>query len=133
MKTGLLHHIELYVSDLIKSRNFWEWFLTEIGYSLFQEWDDGFSMKLEETYIVFVQTGSRFKKPSYHRCRTGLNHLAFHIESVSELEKIKSKLEKKCCTFLYMDRYPHAGSTDYHAIFFEDPDRIKVELVCSLV
>lgn len=29
----------------------------------------------------------------------------------------------------YEDRHPHAGGSDHYALFFEDPDRIKVELV----
>ena len=30
---------------------------------------------------------------------------------------------------LYEDKHPYAGGEDYYAVFFEDPDRIKVELV----
>jgi catechol 2,3-dioxygenase-like lactoylglutathione lyase family enzyme len=34
-------------------------------------------------------------------------------------------------TILYQDRHPHAGGENYYAVFFEDPDRIKVELVAT--
>ena len=39
------------------------------------------------------------------------------------------KLNAKGVTILYTDRHPYAGGQDYYAVFFEDPDRIKVELV----
>lgn len=34
MSRGLLHHVELFVSDLARSRSFWEWFLGELGYEV---------------------------------------------------------------------------------------------------
>lgn len=49
MTTGLLHHIELYVSNLKKSVDFWGWFLEELGYIPFQEWENGQSWKLGNT------------------------------------------------------------------------------------
>jgi hypothetical protein len=32
-------------------------------------------------------------------------------------------------TTLYDDRYPYAGGPGYYAVYCEDPDRIKVEVV----
>ncbi len=32
---------------------------------------------------------------------------------------------------LYPERYPHAASSESYALYFEDPDRIKVELVST--
>ena len=65
----------------------------------------------------------------YHRCRVGLNHLAFHALSRQHVDDVTRKLEAKGVTILYTDRHPFAGGEDYYAVFFEDPDRIKVELV----
>ncbi|WP_239584829.1 hypothetical protein [Chryseomicrobium aureum] len=36
MSKGILHHVELYVSDLKRSTEFWGWLLEELGYELFQ-------------------------------------------------------------------------------------------------
>ncbi|GAA0595336.1 hypothetical protein GCM10009001_09310 [Virgibacillus siamensis] len=30
---------------------------------------------------------------------------------------------------MYSDKHPFAGGEDHYAVYFEDPDRIKVELV----
>ncbi len=32
-------------------------------------------------------------------------------------------------TLLYQETYPHAGGEESYAVYFEDPDRIKVEIV----
>lgn len=67
----MMHHIELYVSDLKASARFWGWFLGELGYREFQNWDSGISWKNAGFYVVFVQTEERFLTPEYHRCRSG--------------------------------------------------------------
>lgn len=126
---GQIHHIELYVSDLERSTEFWGWFLGRLGYSEFQKWDKGISFKLDFTYLVFVQTDSKYLDVRYHRCRTGLNHIAFHAESRAQVDLIALELRNKGITRLYQDKHPRADGPNSHAIFFEDPDRIKVELV----
>ena len=65
----------------------------------------------------------------YHRCGVGLNHLAFHAESRDEVDEMTEKLNHRGIKILYEDRRPFAGGEDYYAVFFEDPDRIKVEFV----
>ncbi|MGP4071068.1 VOC family protein [Piscibacillus sp. B03] len=125
----MLHHIEIYVSNLKQTTDFWGWFLEELGYSSYQKWEQGHSWKLGETYIVFVKVEDRFKAPSYHRCRVGLNHLTFHAKSRQQVDEMTNKLLEKEIRILYPDKHPFAGGEHYYAVYFEDPDRIKVELV----
>ncbi len=129
MSQGLIHHIEINVSDLNKSIDFWGWLLAELGYELDQEWDSGQSFRIGDTYIVFVQTEDKYKDIPYHRCRTGLNHLAFHAESRQQVDDLTKKLKEKDVLILYQNQHPFAGGKNHYAVFFEDPDRIKVELV----
>ena len=129
--TGCIHHIEIYVSDLKKSLEFWGWVLEFLGYEAFQEWNQGKSWKLGNSYLVFVQTEEKFKDIPYHRCGTGLNHLAFHAASKEVVDEITGLLREKGVTILYEDRHPYAGGAGYYAVFFEDPDRMKVEVVVS--
>jgi catechol 2,3-dioxygenase-like lactoylglutathione lyase family enzyme len=124
---GQLHHVELYVSNLEHSEQFWGWFLESLGYQLFQSWEKGRSWKLGETYLVIVQVEERFTDTPYHRCRVGLNHLAFHAESRKQVDDMLEQLKSRGIIILYPDRHPH--NSEPYAIFFEDPDRIKVELV----
>ena len=78
---GAIHHVELYVSDLQHSVAFWGWLLGELGYTEYQAWQEGRSWTLGGTYIVLVQTPPDQVGAGYHRRRTGLNHIAFHVES----------------------------------------------------
>lgn len=125
----MLHHVEINTSNLEQSREFWGWLLIELGYQLYQEWDLGVSWKQGETYLVFVQTEERFLGSPYHRRSTGLNHLAFHAASSNQVDEIVIELKKRGIPILYEDKHPFAGGQNHYAAFFEDPDRIKVEIV----
>jgi catechol 2,3-dioxygenase-like lactoylglutathione lyase family enzyme len=125
----MLHHLEIYVSNLSKSSEFWGWLLAELGYAPYQKWDSGISWKHGETYLVFVQAEERFQDIPYHRSRVGLNHLAFHAESRQQVDKITTQLMGKGINILYQENHPFAGGDSHYAVFFEDPDRIKVEAV----
>jgi catechol 2,3-dioxygenase-like lactoylglutathione lyase family enzyme len=126
---GRLHHVEIYVADLARATEFWGWLLGELGYELYSQWPKGIDYKLGDTYIVFVQAEERFLDPPYHRCRPGLNHLAFHAASRAQVDDLTAKLKARGAPILYEDRHPYAGGPDYYAVFFEDPERMKVEIV----
>lgn len=126
---GKVHHIEIYCSQLEKSSNFWAWFLNELGYKQFQKWDQGISFKLGQSYIVFVQVEKKHLGTNYHRCKPGLNHLAFYGTSHSHIDDLTRKLKDRNITILYQDKHPHAGGTNTYGVYFEDPERIKVEVM----
>ena len=129
---GIIHHIEIYVSDLERTILFWEWLLTKkFTYEIYQQWDSGISFKLGETYIVFVQTEKKYLSNPYNRRNTGLNHLAFHCSSKEFVDTLTKELKEKNINILYADKHPYAGGENYYAVFFEDPDRIKVEVVAD--
>ena len=125
---GKLHHVEIYVKDLDVSKAFWGWLLEELGYSVSQQWEQGISYIFDKTYIVFVQVEKKHLDVPYHRCRAGLNHLAFHGGTRAFVDDITSKLRDRGVNILYENQHPYAGGPDYYAVFFEDPDRMKVEI-----
>jgi catechol 2,3-dioxygenase-like lactoylglutathione lyase family enzyme len=126
---GKLNHVEIYVSDLNKSKDFWNWLLTEkFAYSIHQNWECGVSFKLEDTYLVFVQTEPAYLETNYHRKNTGLNHIAFHCISQQFVDELTLEIEAKNIPLLYKEKHPRAGGLDSYAVFFEDPDRIKIEV-----
>lgn len=126
---GKISHIEINVRDLERSKNFWRWLLEELDYSAYQIWDKGISFILDNTYIVFVQTREKYLGLPYNRCGIGLNHLAFFVEGKESVDELTKRLEEKGIKILYEDRHPYAGGENHYAVFFEDPDRIKVEIV----
>ena len=125
----MLHHVELYVADLQRSLAFWTPFLARLGYHESQRWSEGVSYMQGETYLCFVQAPAEHLDAGYHRKRVGLNHLAFHGRSRAHVDEVAEWVKSSGFTTLYEDRYPYASGPGYYALYCEDPDRMKIELV----
>ncbi|WP_081158139.1 VOC family protein [Ensifer aridi] len=129
----MLHHLEIYVSNLDASHAFWANILAKIGYEETGRWGDGFTLSDgEDAYLTFVQVSEAYKSHLYHRCGVGLNHLAFKVKSRDAVDTLRQYCIENNIRNLYDERYPFAnGGKDYYALFVEDPDRIKVEFVVA--
>ncbi|EMQ2878380.1 VOC family protein [Vibrio navarrensis] len=127
----MLHHVEVYVSNLAVSRDFWTSLLSKIGYKETGYWGEGFTLSNGiDAYLTFIQVADKHASREYHRCGVGLNHLAFKVNSKAAADKLRKYCMDTEISCLYDDRYPFAnGGEDYYALFLEDPDRIKVEFV----
>jgi catechol 2,3-dioxygenase-like lactoylglutathione lyase family enzyme len=129
----MLHHIEIYVSDLERSFQFWSALLSRLGYAVTGQWDEGFSLGTGDApYLTFVAVRSKHAGHPYNRCHVGLNHLSFRVDRRDDVDDLRLYCIAQGITMLYDDRYPFAnGSDDYYALFLEDPDRIKIEFVAN--
>ena len=123
---GGLHHVEIYVADLPLAREFWPWWLGELGWEPFQDWADGFSWRHGACYLVFVQ--ATLLDVPFHRRRPGLNHLAFHARDRAQVDRMTMEARQRGWTVLYEDRHPHAGGPYTCCLFLEGPERLKLEL-----
>ncbi|HEX9767091.1 MAG TPA: VOC family protein [Nitriliruptorales bacterium] len=123
---GQINHVELYVRDLERSAEWWGWLLESLGYRPYQMWDEGISWLLDGTYIVLVQAPIDDEVDRRH---PGLNHLAFTAGSRDEVDQLTQAARDRDERVLYEDRHPFAGGDDHYALFIEDPDGIKVEIV----
>lgn len=125
-EAGLLHHVELCTADLDAAIDFWGWLLGELGYEQQNEWENGRSWRKGPTYVVFkraTEAGHPFD-----RNEPGLNHLAFHAASRDQVDDLTSQIrDRDDATVLYDDQHPYAGG--YYALYCEDPEGIKVEVV----
>lgn len=129
--TGL-NHVEINVSDLRTSIDFWGWLLPQLGFEEYQTWEEGRSYwnKSADVYLVFVQAEEQFRERPYHRKGPGLNHLALWATSREQVRAMPGLLRERGVKVLYDDRPSDSiGAPSEWSVFFEDPDRIKVELV----
>ena len=129
-KLGNIQHLEINVSNFEKSKVFYqdllEWLSYEqiVGGKDFAGWGNG------ETKI-FVTYLERYKDAGFHRRRVGLNHIAFQARSKADVNRLYSEfLVPRSIKVLYggPKEYPEYEK-GYYAVYFEDPDRIKLEFV----
>lgn len=126
----MLDHIELYTGDFPRARRFWEFLLGFLGYDHFQAWPEGQSWRKGDFYLVLVQAREE-GRGSFHRCRPGLNHIAFRVDDRDAVDRLTERLRERGVTILYEDRHPFAGGAEHYAVYFEDPERLKVEVVAG--
>lgn len=129
MKDGSLEHVDIMVSDLERSGAFWGAFLNELGYHEYARSSSGWSWTNDESTVFLLQAEREHLHPPYHRKRVGLNHLAFAVSSRAKVDALAASLHRRGVDLLYGG--PRSGRTSY-AVFFEDPDRIKVEVASPL-
>lgn len=125
-----MHHLELWVADLQRARQSWEWLLTTLGYALDRTWQHGVTWRLDDAYVVLEQSPALL--PGRHeRTRPGWNHVALWAGSVSDLDALVDQAPAHGWRLLFADRHPFAGGPDHHAAYLEDADGHEVELVAA--
>lgn len=127
-RSGMLHHVEIWVPDLDRAVASFGWLLETLGYTPFQSWPDGRSWQLGPTYLVFEQSPA-LTADRHDRCRPGLNHLAFHIEDRDTVETLAAEAIGHGWTLMFPDRHPHAGGDQSYAAYLENTDGFEVELI----
>ena len=127
-RTGLLHHIELWVPDLGRAERAWGWLLTTLGAQLYQSWEHGRSWRRDGVYVVLEQSpallGDRHQRRS-----PGLNPLTFRAGSPVELDALVTEAPAHGWQPMFADRHPFAGGPQHRAAYLEDADGYEVELV----
>ena len=124
----MLHHVELWVPDLERAVTSWGWLLERLGWEPYQNWAAGRSWRMGETYVVLEQSPA-LTDTRHDRMRPGLNHLAFHAPSRTELDALVTEAPQHGWTLLFPDRHPYAGGEEHYAAYLEDGDGFEVELV----
>jgi catechol 2,3-dioxygenase-like lactoylglutathione lyase family enzyme len=127
---GQLHHVELWVADLAATKSSLGWLLTELGYTVSQEFSTGISWELGPTYIVAEQSPA-LAPGAHDRLRAGLNHLAFHVESRAEVDRLTTESAAHGWQLMFADKHPYAAGPDYYAAYLEDDQGFEVELVAG--
>ena len=127
---GVLHHVELWVPDLARAEREWGWLLARLGYAPFQDWAEGRSWRLGETYLV-VEQSPAMAGTGHDRLRPGLNHLAFHAGSRADVDALAGEAPANGWTLLFADRHPYAGGPGHYAAYLASTDAFEVELVAA--
>jgi catechol 2,3-dioxygenase-like lactoylglutathione lyase family enzyme len=127
---GDLHHVELWVPDLVRACEQWGWLLSELGYVQFQDWEHGRSWLLGGTYLVIEQSPA-LSASDHDRLRPGVNHLAFHAGSRASVDALAAAGPAHGWTLLFPQAHPHAGGQDHYAAYLTNTDGFEVELVAN--
>ena len=74
------------------------------------------------------EADKRFKSDSFHKDRIGLCEIAFRVKTRREVDEFAKELKKNGAKILDSPR-EYSYCKGYYAVFFSDPDGIKLEIV----
>jgi catechol 2,3-dioxygenase-like lactoylglutathione lyase family enzyme len=130
MKYLEFDHMGLNVSNLEKSRIFYDKLFLFLGFKRVgkDKKPNGWSNGPNGFWID--ETEGKYNK-NFHRKNAGVNHLAFRASSKEDVNLFYNEfLLKNKIPVLYggPKEYPDYRK-GYYAVFFEDPDRLKLEIM----
>lgn len=131
---GAVHHIDLNVSDLEASKTVYGPVLEFLGYTQVKDTPRGCEWDLKGhegrgASIGLRRCDSAEAAHRHRRYAPGLHHLAWRAESRADVDALHDLLAGRGITVLDAPAHYPEYSGDYYAVFFEDPDGIKLEYV----
>lgn len=130
VKKTKLSHIDLSVADYKKSIKFYDLILLSLGWEKLVSRTDHTTYTDGTLKLIVGPVEEKYKNNPYHRKNIGLNHLAFYAETKELVDDFyREILVKNNISTLYHEGAK--GDNQYYSLFFEDPDRIKLEVVYS--
>jgi catechol 2,3-dioxygenase-like lactoylglutathione lyase family enzyme len=117
-------HISIRVSDFTKSKAFYSGLFEFLGLEVMDEYEDSMGWSNGKTRFWIGQADAKGREHKHHTGDIGLHHYAFQLRSRKDVDDLQSYLKKHHITIVdpadvYYD--------DYYAVFFVDPDGIKLE------
>jgi lactoylglutathione lyase len=119
-------HIGLNVRDLARSKRFYQ---DVFGFDLAGESND------EGRIFVFLAQNNAIvltlwqqTDESFATNRAGLHHLAFQVDSIERVKEAEQRLRQLGVVIHYGGVTAHAEGADSGAVYFDDPDGIRLEI-----
>lgn len=139
--TPSIDHIQITVKNLEKAEAFYDKFLPLIGFDLSKKGKgrvDAHDFDVIEyvhpNFILGINSPrEEFKDVEVHRRRPGsLHHLAFRAESTEEIDLLYPLVIQAGANIVEPPKYYPQHGEKYYALFFKDPDGIKLEIMHEL-
>ena len=126
-----VHHVFLTVNDLARSRAFYAALMPRLGYPGMWEYEGALSVGFLGAGGSFwiKQAPPQYVNATFSKDRVGLCEVAFRAENRAQVDALARDLSAWGGTILDAPREYPEYVPGYYAVFFADPDGIKLELV----
>jgi glyoxylase I family protein len=132
---GVIHHLDLTVRDPEQAFAFYDAILSALGYQLERKSARGFDWNLRSPLgvhsIGIVKASRTGAAQSHDRYAPGLHHVAWAVDSREEVDRMHEIVRRIGAMVLDAPAdYPqYNNGRGYYAVFFVDPDGLKLECV----
>ena len=125
-----VYHVQLNVTDAAVSLPFYRDLLAYLEFR--PVYDEGGVAGFSDgrTDLWVIGTVPPHQAEGFHRKRPGLNHVAFRVDARKDVDRFTREfLGRRSLPALYdTPREFPEYAPGYYAVFFEDPDRVKLEV-----
>lgn len=129
--TSRLYHLQINVSSAESARSFYRDLFRYLEWRVIHDEGGVTAFSDGSVNIWLIPTEGRFGGRGFHRKGTGLNHLAFRVERREDVDRFRSEFmaPRGMATLYGTPREFPEYAPGYYAVFFEDADRLKLEVV----
>ena len=119
-----IDHLVISVGDFEKSKAFYAPLMEFLGFDVEGEYEGMMGWANGNTLFWIAQADAEGKKHKYRKGDIGFHHYAFRLRSRKDVDALQAYLEKAGARIV-----DPAGEyyDDYYAVFFLDPDGMKLE------
>ena len=119
-RTSAIDHVTLTVSNLDQTKKFYE----QLFHTKFTKHkENSFNLLPVGIPVWFVQWEKQYPNDRFDERRVGLDHIAFHLDKLEELEKFVKRLQQMGVRTAGLERF----ADKYPYVAFRDPDNIQTE------
>jgi catechol 2,3-dioxygenase-like lactoylglutathione lyase family enzyme len=120
-----IDHLSIRVSDYDKSKEFYNKLLTFLGFRLSEAYEDSTGWSNGHTLFWIGRADGPGAKHKHRTGDVGFHHYAFRLRSRKDVDELQAFLQDE----LGAEIVDPAGEyyDDYYAVFFLDPDGLKLE------
>lgn len=123
------HHVDLTVTDLETSVDFYHQVLTELGFERVPvNLGDAPCWEIRDDPVFGIALHRARSAARHDRYAAGLHHLAFRARSKAQVDRFFRFLTARGIEILDAPA-EYQYTPGYYAVFFADPDGLKLELV----
>ena len=128
MTSGRIHHIDITVTDLSRSTDFYDRVLPLLGFRRVPDCE-GNPVWAGAYAEVGLQPGRAASGRSHDRFSPGLHHIAFGAPDRAAVDQLYRDLHRLGVEILDPPAQYDQYTPGYYAVFFADPDGMKLEYV----
>jgi catechol 2,3-dioxygenase-like lactoylglutathione lyase family enzyme len=120
-----IDHLVLSVADFARSKTFYDKVLGFLGFKLKYDYADMAGWSNGRTLFWIAAADAQGRKRKYRKGDVGFHHYAFELASRRDVDQLGAFLEENGGTVL--DPPGEYYGRDYYAVYFADPDGMKLE------
>jgi catechol 2,3-dioxygenase-like lactoylglutathione lyase family enzyme len=120
-----IDHLVLSVGDFARSKTFYDKLLRFLGFKLKHEYSDMAGWSNGKTLFWIAAADANGRKRKYRKGDIGFHHYAFELSNRNDVDALGAFLEQNGMTVV--DPPGEYYEPSYYAVYFTDPDGMKLE------